>query len=59
MRDDIHEADVAVVLGNTVNPDGTPSRRLAARLDLAVDLYQRGLFRNVLVSGKKMLKKRV
>lgn len=34
MRDDIRAADVAVVLGNTVNPDGTPSRRLAARLDM-------------------------
>lgn len=51
MRDDIHEADVAVVLGNTVNPDGSPSRRLAARLDMAVELYNRGLFQNVIVSG--------
>lgn len=51
MRDEVHEADVAVVLGNTVNPDGTPSRRLAARLDTAVDLYRRGLFKNILVSG--------
>ena len=51
MRDDIREADVAVVLGNTVNPDGTPSHRLAARLDTAVVLYQRGLFKSILVSG--------
>jgi len=51
MRDEIHEADVAVVLGNTVNPDGLPSRRLAARLDTAVELYYRGLFPNVIVSG--------
>jgi vancomycin permeability regulator SanA len=51
MRDEIHEADVAVVLGNTVNPDGSPSHRLAARLDMAVHLYQRGLFKNVIVSG--------
>lgn len=51
MRDDIHEADVAVVLGNTVLPDGTPSNRLAARLDMAVELYRRGLFKNVVVSG--------
>ena len=51
MNDEIHEADVAVVLGNTVNPDGTPSRRLAARLDMALELYHRGVFKNVIVSG--------
>lgn len=51
MSDEIHEADVAVVLGNTVNPDGSPSRRLAARLDMAVELYHRSMFKNVIVSG--------
>ena len=51
MRDDIHEADVAVVLGNTVNPDGTPSHRLAARLDRVLELHHRGMFKNVIVSG--------
>lgn len=51
INDEIHEADVAVVLGNTVNPDGTPSRRLAARLDMALELYHRGVFKNVIVSG--------
>jgi len=51
LRNEIHEADVAVVLGNTVNPDGTPSNRLAARLDMAVELYRRGLFKNLVVSG--------
>ncbi|MES2952130.1 MAG: YdcF family protein [Pseudomonadota bacterium] len=51
MSDEIHEADVAVVLGNTVNPDGTPSHRLAARLDRTLELYHRGLFKNVIVSG--------
>ena len=51
MSDAIHEADVAVVLGNTVNPDGSPSRRLAARLDMAVELYHRSMFKNVIVSG--------
>lgn len=51
MNDEIHEADVAVVLGNTVNPDGTPSRRLAARLDTALELHRRGLFKNIIVSG--------
>ena len=48
---EIHEADVAVVFGNTVNPEGLPSRRLAARLDTAAELYQRGVFKNVVVSG--------
>lgn len=51
MSDEIHEANVAVVLGNTVNPDGTPSRRLAARLDTALELHRRGLFKNIIVSG--------
>lgn len=51
LSDEIQVADVAVVLGNTVNADGTPSRRLAARLDTALELYHRGLFKNVIVSG--------
>ena len=49
--DEIHSADVAVVLGNTVNPDGNPSPRLQARLDKTVELYQKGLFPNIIVSG--------
>jgi len=51
MSDEIQKADVAVVFGNTVNSDGSPSRRLAARLDKAVELYRRGMFKNVIVSG--------
>jgi vancomycin permeability regulator SanA len=51
VSDEIHPADVAVVLGNKVNPDGSPSPRLAARLDRAVELYHRGMFKNVIVSG--------
>lgn len=51
LRDDVHAADVAVVLGTTANPDGTPSPRLAARLDAAAGLYGRGVVRNVIVSG--------
>jgi vancomycin permeability regulator SanA len=49
--DDLHPADVAVVLGNTVNPDGKPSRRLQARLDKTIELYRVGLFQNTIVSG--------
>lgn len=51
ISDEIYEADFAVILGNTVNSDGTPSRRLAARLDMALELYHRGVFKNVVVSG--------
>lgn len=44
-------ADVAVVLGNHVNEDGTPSRRLALRLDRALALYQAGEVPTIIVSG--------
>lgn len=51
LRDDIRPADVAIVLGNTVESDGRPSARLRARLDKAVELYRGGLFPHVIVSG--------
>jgi vancomycin permeability regulator SanA len=51
LNDDVHKADVAVVLGNTVQPDGQPSPRLKARLDKAIQLYRQGLFSNIIVSG--------
>ena len=51
LDDNLHSADVAVVLGNKVEPDGTPSPALQARLDHAVDLYRHGYFKVVLVSG--------
>ena len=44
-------ADVAVVLGNTVAPDGQPSPRLAARLDRAYDCYAAAQCRILFVSG--------
>lgn len=43
--------DVALVFGASVRPDGRPSAYLAARLDLALELYQRGTVRAILVSG--------
>lgn len=43
--------DVAVVLGNKVEHDGTPSPRLKARLDEALLLYQTGKTKNIIVSG--------
>ena len=51
LTDEVHSADVAVVLGNTVNPDGNPSARLQARLDKTIELYKNGLFPNIIVSG--------
>jgi vancomycin permeability regulator SanA len=51
LSDRLAPSDVAVVLGSKVNEDGTPSARLAARLDRAAGLYRQGLFRTVIVSG--------
>lgn len=51
LHDDLTPADVALVLGNTVKSDGTPSPRLKARLDRTVELYRQGLFPLVLASG--------
>lgn len=50
-RDDATRADVAVVLGNTVERDGRPSRRLRGRLDRAVLLHRSGAVRCTIVSG--------
>lgn len=44
-------ADVAIVLGNTVEPGGRPSPRLAARLDRAVDWYAASQCGTLFVSG--------
>ena len=51
LTDDIQRSDVAVVLGSKVNPGGRPSPRLAARLGRALDLYEDGWVRTVIVSG--------
>ncbi len=51
LQDNLHPADLAVVLGNKVNPDGNPSEMLQARLDRTVELYREGYFRLILVSG--------
>ncbi|MEV0716150.1 ElyC/SanA/YdcF family protein [Asanoa sp. NPDC050611] len=48
---DVPQAPVVMVLGAQVYPDGTPSPFLAARLDLARQLYDAGTVRAVLVSG--------
>lgn len=51
LNDDLGKADVALVLGNTVQPDGTPSARLRARLDKTLELYRAGYFPRIIVSG--------
>jgi len=51
LDDNLHAADLAVVLGNKVQPDGRPSLMLKARLDHTVDLYRLGYFKRILVSG--------
>ncbi|RZJ29064.1 MAG: YdcF family protein [Brevundimonas sp.] len=51
LTDEVRRSDVAVVLGSKVNPDGTPSPRLAARLGRALDLYRGGWTRRIIVSG--------
>lgn len=48
--DDVPARDVALVLGAKAD-QGRPSAFLAARLDLAADLYRSGRIRAVLVSG--------
>lgn len=51
LRDDLGHADVALVLGSTVNSDGTLSPRLQARLQRSVELYEAGYFDHIIVSG--------
>ena len=51
LNDRLGRADVAVVLGNKIEPDGRPSARLAARLDRAIDVWSKGLCSFILVSG--------
>lgn len=51
LTDEVRPSDTAVVLGNQVHPDGTPSARLAGRLDRALALYRDGDARSIIVSG--------
>lgn len=45
------KANVAVVMGNEILPDGKPSPRLQARLDEALKLYTEGRIESIIVSG--------
>ena len=51
MQDQIADADLIVVPGNTIAPDGTPSPRLKARLDAALKLYKERRAPLLFVSG--------
>jgi len=51
LNDKVDFSDAAVVLGNKVELDGTPSKRLQARLDRAVELYDKQYFKYIIVSG--------
>lgn len=48
---DLSPAPVAIVLGASVRPDGTPSDALADRLAQAVELYRAGKVQKLLLSG--------
>lgn len=45
------KADVAVILGNKVNEDGTLSKRLEKRLETGLGLYLKGRVKKIIVSG--------
>ena len=51
LHDNIDISDAAVVLGNKVELDGKPSKRLKGRLDRAVELYKKEYFEYIIVSG--------
>ena len=51
LNDQLAPADVIVVPGNTIMPDGTPSPRLRARLDVALKQFQEHKAPRILVSG--------
>ena len=51
LNDKLAPADVIVVPGNTILPDGTPSPRLQARLDVALKQFQEQRAPHILVSG--------
>lgn len=51
LTDKNNHADIAVVLGNKVNEDGTLSDRLEKRLECGLNLYNSGRVKKILVSG--------
>lgn len=51
LHDNGKNADVAVILGNKVNEDGTLSERLEKRLEYGLNLYQKHRVKKIIVSG--------
>ena len=51
LSDRIHKADCILILGNTVNPDGTLSDRLRGRVEKGLQLYKAGFAPKIVVSG--------
>ena len=51
LHDKNKKADVAVVLGNKINEDGTPSERLKARLKQSIKLFRDNRVEKIIVSG--------
>lgn len=49
--DDLFKADAALILGNSVFPDGTLSPRLRGRVERGMELYKSGLVPKIVVSG--------
>ncbi|MDR6969593.1 vancomycin permeability regulator SanA [Flavobacterium arsenatis] len=45
------QADIAVILGNKVNEDGTLSERLEKRMECGLALYHSGRVKKIIVSG--------
>lgn len=51
LSDNGKKADIAVILGNKVNEDGTLSERLEKRLECGLSLYQNHRIKKIIVSG--------
>lgn len=51
LNDELLSVDVGVVLGNKIELNGQPSKRLKGRLDRAVELYKDKYFKYIIVSG--------
>lgn len=52
LNDKINYSDAAVIYGHQVENDGSPSRRLKSRLDRAIELYNKGFYKYIIVSGR-------
>ena len=51
LEDENLKADIAVILGNKVNEDGSLSERLKKRMECGLDLFHKGRVSKIIVSG--------